>query len=228
MVADYHQNLARRLPLPPVDSVVLPGIPAASIADGPGPHVADAAPEVIFTGRLDATPQKRAEWLIAWWPQVLAAVPGARLTLIGGGSALPALRQAVARAGLAASVSLPGPLPHPQLLDRLRQAGLYVFPSQLETFGIAPLEALAAGLPVVASDLPALRESLGDAALLLPVEDEAAWVATLIRLLRDPAERLYWAAQGPPRARQLTWDRQAAAFEAELQAALATAVAHNK
>ena len=126
----------------------------------------------------------------------------------------------MARAGLTASVRLPGPLPHPQVLARLRQAGLYVFPSQLETFGIAPLEALAAGLPVVASDLPALRESLGDAALLLPVEDEAAWVATLIRLLRDPAERLHWAGRGPARARQLTWDRQAEAFEAELQAAL--------
>jgi alpha-1,3-rhamnosyl/mannosyltransferase len=111
------------------------------------------------------------------------------------------------------------------MFARLRQASLYAFPSSFETFGIAPLEALAAGLPVVASDLPALHESLGDAALLLPVADEAAWVRTLTRLLADPGERLTWAARGPQQARQLTWDRQTAAYEAHLVAAAESASA---
>jgi glycosyltransferase involved in cell wall biosynthesis len=182
--------------------------------------VAASPPEALFTGRIDLTAEKRVDRLIAWWPEIRAAVPGARLTLAGGGSALPQLRQTVARQGLAEAIRLPGPVPHPQMFARLRQASLYVFPSAFETFGIAPLEALAAGLPVIASDLPALHESLGDAALLLPVADEAAWVRTLIRLLSDPAERLAWAARGPERARLLTWDRQAAAYEAHLVAAV--------
>jgi phosphatidylinositol alpha-mannosyltransferase len=219
MAADYHVAQAARLPLPPIAGVVTPGVRDDQIAAGPGPHVADASPEALFTGRLDRTAEKRVDRLIAWWPQVRAAVPGARLTLAGGGSALPDLRRVVSRLGLGEAIRLPGPVPHAQMFARLREASLYVFPSSFETFGIAPLEALAAGLPVVASDLPALHESLGDAALLLPV-DEAAWVGTLIRLLGDPAERLAWAARGPERARGLTWDRQSAAYEAHLVAAV--------
>jgi glycosyltransferase involved in cell wall biosynthesis len=220
MAADYHAAQAASLPLPPIAGVVTPGVRDDQIAAGPGPHVAASPPEALFTGRIDLTAEKRVDRLIAWWPEIRAAVPGARLTLAGGGSALPQLRQTVARQGLAEAIRLPGPVPHPQMFARLRQASLYVFPSAFETFGIAPLEALAAGLPVIASDLPALHESLGDAALLLPVADEAAWVRTLIRLLSDPAERLAWAARGPERARLLTWDRQAAAYEAHLVAAV--------
>jgi len=145
------------------------------------------------------------------------------LTLVGGGSALEWLRRKVARGGLSASVSLPGPAPHNEVRDRLRRASLYVFPSRFETFGLAPLEALAAGLPVVASDIPALRESLGNSALLLPVEDDALWIATLVRLLSDPGERLGLAARGPERARQLTWERQTEAYEAYLLAAIKSA-----
>ncbi len=220
MAADYHAAQATRLPLPSIAGVVTPGVREDQIAPGPGPHVADQPPETLFTGRLDLTAEKRVDRLIAWWPQIRAAVPGARLTLAGGGSALLQLRQTVAQAGLGDAISLPGPVPHAQMFARLQQASLYVFPSAFETFGIAPLEALAAGLPVVASDLPALHESLGDAALLLPVEDEAAWRAILIHLLADPQDRLAWAARGPVRARLFTWDRQAAAYEAHLVAAV--------
>ena len=146
-----------------------------------------------------------------------------RLTLVGGGSALGLLRRQVEQQGLTRSVSLPGPLPHGVIAERLRAASLYVFPSRFETFGIAPLEALAAALPVVASDLPALRESLGDAALLLPLEDDELWIATLIDLLSNPRKRLEWAARGPMRARQLTWARQAEAYEQYLMAAAKSA-----
>jgi glycosyltransferase involved in cell wall biosynthesis len=222
MVADYHAGLAERIALPPVSGVVLPGVREETIVDGPAPGVSMQPPEAIFTGRLDLTGEKRVDKLLEWWPSVVSAVPGARLTLVGGGSALAALRSQVERRGLGDSVSLPGPLPHDQVAARLRRASLYVFPSRFETFGIAPLEALAAGLPVVASNLPALRESLGDAALLLSVEDDAAWISTLITLLSDPAKRLEWAARGPTRARQLTWARQSEAYEAHLVAAISS------
>jgi glycosyltransferase involved in cell wall biosynthesis len=219
MVADYHASLAGRFDLPPVSGVVQPGVREESIADGPAPGVMTQPPEAIFTGRLDATGEKRVDKLIEWWPRIIEAVPGARLTLLGGGSALDALKRGVKRAELEDVVSLPGPLPHSEVAARLRRASLYVFPSRFETFGIAPLEAMAAGLPVVASDIPALRESLGDAALLLPVGDDVAWISALVRLLSNPAERLEWAERGPVRARQLTWARQTEAYEAHLVAA---------
>lgn len=219
-VADYHASLAAKMALPVVDGVVLPGVREEIIADGPAPGVASVTPEVIFTGRLDATGEKRVDKLIEWWPRIIEAAPDARLTLIGGGSALGQLRQEVAQAGLSDSISLPGPLPHGQVYDRLRQASLYVFPSSFETFGIAPLEALAVGLPVVASDISALRESLGDSAILLPVEANDLWVNTLVGLLLDTQKRLELAARGPSWARQLTWARQTEAYEAHLMASL--------
>ncbi|MFL5732750.1 MAG: glycosyltransferase family 4 protein [Chloroflexia bacterium] len=219
MVAEYHDRLAERMALPPVDGVVVPGVREESIAEGPAPGVGKEPPEAIFTGRLDTTGEKRVEKLIEWWPRVVETVPEARLTLVGGGSALEALRREVGRRGLARSISLPGPVSRGEVMERLRRASLFVFPSSFETFGVAPLEALAAGLPVVASDIPALRESLAEAALLLPVEDDGLWISTLRRLLSDQRERVELATRGPARARQLTWGRQSAAYEAHLLAA---------
>ena len=143
-------------------------------------------------------------------------MPNAELTLIGGGGELPQLRQQIAESGLGGHISLTGPLPHTLAQERLRQASLYLFPSRFETFGVAPLEALAAGLPVIASDIPALRESLGDAALLIDPEDEAAWKEAIIRLLRNAGERLQWAERGPKRASQLAWGKQSALYETYL------------
>lgn len=221
MVADYHATLDPSLGLAPVDAVVAPGVRDDRIAGGPAPLVgASDRPEAIFTGRLDATREKRADKLIEWWPRVLQAAPDARLTLIGGGSDLGRLRGLVERAGLEGSVSLPGPLPHERLFDRLREASLYVFPSSFETFGVAPLEALGAGLPVVASDIPALRESLGDSAILLPPGDDEQWIATLASLLSHPAMRAEWAARGPARARLFAWSAQCRAYEVQLAAAV--------
>lgn len=222
MVADYHASIADRFGLRPVDSVVLPGVRARIVAGSPAPGVYSDRPEAVYTGRIDAVPQKRVEKLVEWWPAVLRSVPSARLTLVGGGTGLDALRLQVRERGLAGSVSLPGPLPHEAIPRRLRKASLYLFPSMMETFGIAPLEALAVGLPVIASDIPALRESLGDAARLVPPDDERAWIETIIHYLSSPEARLDLAARGPIRARELTWEKQSAAYETQLLAATST------
>ena len=61
-------------------------------------------------------------------------------------------------------------------LDRLyRGATALLLPSRYEGFGFTPLEAMARGCPVLASDIPRLREISGAGALLLPLDDEAAW-----------------------------------------------------
>ena len=62
-----------------------------------------------------------------------------------------------------------------------------ILPSKHETWGRVGCEAMAAGVPVIASDLPGLRESLGDGAILLPLEDEARW-AGVLSSLDDPME----------------------------------------
>ena len=75
-----------------------------------------------------------------------------------------------------------------------------VLPSRLEGFGFTPLESLAAGTPVVVSDLPSLRETLGDAALMVPPGDPVALADALLRIDGDEELRAPPARRGCGRA----------------------------
>jgi glycosyltransferase involved in cell wall biosynthesis len=85
-------------------------------------------------------------------------------------------------------------------------ATVFAYPSRYEGFGLPPLHAMAAGTAVVASDCGALREVLGDAALLVPPGDADALAAALSRLLDDPDQRLLLSQRGLGRAAGFTWD----------------------
>jgi len=106
-------------------------------------------------------------------------------------------------------------------LDGLLAGALaLVLPSHLEGFGFPPLEAALCGTPSVVSDLPVLRETLGDdGALFVAPGDERALASALGRLRADPALRGDLAARAGARARAHTWDRAAR----ELRAVLAEA-----
>lgn len=104
----------------------------------------------------------------------------------------------------------------PQELERLyRAADLFAFPSTKEGFGLAALEALASGLPVVASRLDALRTFLADGenALLCPVDDAAALASALTRLADDGELRAHLRQGGFRAAAAYGWDTAAAVHE---------------
>jgi glycosyltransferase involved in cell wall biosynthesis len=92
-------------------------------------------------------------------------------------------------------------------------AAAFVLPSLYEGFGLTALEALAAGVPVVAADRGALPEVCGDAAQLVDPTDAEAVAAALERALDDPEP---WRAAGPPRAAPLTWEATARGVDAVL------------
>lgn len=91
-----------------------------------------------------------------------------------------------------------------------------LFPSYYEGSGLPPLEAMALGCPVVASDRAAIPEVCGDAALAVDPDDPAAMAAAIDRLAGDPAARAELVARGHERARRLTWRRSAAVLAARL------------
>lgn len=90
-----------------------------------------------------------------------------------------------------------------------RGALAVALPSWYEGFGLPALEACAAGAPVVASDLPVLREIAGDAALYAPPGDPAAWAAAIERVTADPELARRLAERGRARAAAFDWRRTA-------------------
>jgi glycosyltransferase involved in cell wall biosynthesis len=144
---------------------------------------------------------------------------GAGTTTASAGTAVPPLvlvgppgwGEALDTAGLPPdAVRTPGYLPEPDLARVVVGAAALVAPSWYEGFGLPALEALACGTPVVAADLPAHREVLGDQAELVPPGDPAALAAALARVLEDPGGEPVRAARRA-RAAGFTWERCARA-----------------
>ena len=81
-----------------------------------------------------------------------------------------------------------------------------LLPSRYEGFGLPALEAMAAGCPVIASNVSALPEVTGEAALLVPPDDLQAWEDAVLRLLRDDSLRRSLVEKGRERVSRFTWD----------------------
>ncbi len=160
---------------------------------------------------LPASPErhKNIETLI----ESLAFVGDPRLELwIAGNSLLDpahtrALEELAARRGLRERVRFLGPVPYARLLGYYRGAAAFVFPSLLETFGHPLLEAMLAGAPVVASDIPTFREIAGDAALYFPPLDPRALAAQVDAVRSDAAARAARIERGRARAAGYSWER---------------------
>jgi len=145
------------------------------------------------------------------------------LLLIAGGTTLFDYRHEVDRfearvreLDLARHVRRLGPL-EPDEIERLfRAADVFAFPSVKEGFGLAALEALAAELPLVASDLDVFRGFLtdGESALLHPVGDAAALANALARVARSPELRARLRRGGAEVAARFGWDASGEAHEA--------------
>lgn len=102
-----------------------------------------------------------------------------------------------------------GHVPDRVLLELYASADLFVYLSEHEGFGLPPLEAMAAGVPTIVSDRPALPEVVGDGARIVEPRDDAAVAASMIALLRDANARHALVARGRARARQYSWTTSA-------------------
>src|SRR5690606_37389199 len=91
----------------------------------------------------------------------------------------------------------------------LRGAVALAYPSVYEGFGLPPLEAMTVGVPVVATASGAVREVVGDAALLVPVDDEDALAAALVRIVDDDELRAELVARGTVRSGAYDWSKTA-------------------
>jgi glycosyltransferase-like protein len=176
---------------------------------------------VLTIGGIE--PRKGSLTLLEGFARVRALAPDLDpLLVVAGGATLFDYRHEVdrfhARAvslGVQESVRVLGSLPDHQIESLYRAADVFAFPSTKEGFGLAALEALASGLPVVASALDEFATYLSDgrSALLVPVGDHDALGAALARLGRSPATRARLRAEGLGVAARHTWERAAIAHE---------------
>lgn len=96
-------------------------------------------------------------------------------------------------------------LPREEIPVLMGGALAFVFPSLYEGFGLPPLEAMACGTPVIVSDRASLPEVVGEAGLVVPVENEEALCEAMLRLAREPELREELSRRGLERAAQFSW-----------------------
>lgn len=200
------------------DAVVIPnGVDTqvfARAATNPLWVGAPGRPTMVFLGRIDE-PRKGLQVLAAAMPTILDAVPGARLLVVGPG-AVDAASAKLPERVLAATQFL-GALSDEDKASALASADLYIAPhTGGESFGIVLVEAMAAGAPVLASDLAAFQRVLdtgraGMAGAIFANERPEDLAARAIELLGDPARLHSLSELG--RARAATFDWQVVAQE---------------
>jgi glycosyltransferase involved in cell wall biosynthesis len=161
---------------------------------------------VLYAGNVK--PHKNLERLIEAFDIVRArGLDHLKLVLIGDEiSKYAALRRAVHQHRLHKYVRFLGYLPEETLAVMYRLAGVFVFPSLYEGFGLPPLEAMASGTPVVTSNVSSLPEVAGGGAILVDPYDPEAIADGIHRVLTDEALRRDLRRKGIARAHQFSWE----------------------
>jgi glycosyltransferase involved in cell wall biosynthesis len=165
-----------------------------------------AGPFILLVGSLE--PRKGHELLL----RAAARLKSGDIRLVFAGPEMgraPALRAAAARLGIEQRLTLLGPVDDALLAGLYSAATVVCLPSYGEGFGLPVLEAMSFGAPVLASDLPALHEVAGDAALFTPPGDADELARALERMLDNEQLRQALSRQGRQRAALFTWDATA-------------------
>jgi phosphatidyl-myo-inositol alpha-mannosyltransferase len=196
------------------DAVEIPnGVDARFFAEGPALPLAGEA--VGFVGRFDE-PRKGMDVLLDAVTRLAPHRPDLRLVVVGRGD--PAVLDGAA----AGRTDLLGAVDDAAKAAALRAVRVLCVPGTAgESFGMVLTEAMAAGAPVLASDLGAFRAVLGGAGALFPAGDAGALARELAALLDDPTRRAALSAAGRARAAAFDWPVVAARVEQVYRAAVA-------
>ena len=210
--------------LPGADiAVVSNGVDAEFFSEKPDATPPDPAdpPVIVYVGRL--RPFKGAHHALAALPAIEKTLGrGVRLVVVGEGpemSRLCALAGELPRESGAPTVRFTGWLEPEKVREIYAAASLAVLPSLVEGHPNVLLEAMAMGLPCVASDVPGIREVVADGSggILVPPEDPAAIARAACDILGDLSRRKAMGLAARARAESFSWDATAARYETILQ-----------
>jgi glycogen synthase len=187
-------------------------------------------PYILSLGRIDIY-QKGLDRLLDAYEIIAGGVSDVRLVIAGGGvkGQEDKLRALVRAMGHAARVELTGPVSTSEAAALLQGASLLAMPSRYEAWPLSALEAGAAGVPVVGSDIMGVRDAAPayprGHGVLVPEGDAPALASAMVKVLLDPARRSEIGARGREWAANYTWDSLAHAqleFYSELVAGKAS------
>ena len=176
------------------------------------PFAPDGAPLVLNVARL--APYKNQAQLVAAMRLVVDLLPEARLLLVGQASDADyarMVRETAQELSLTDRCRLVGTVSAEELRRLYVLCDVFVLPSLMESQGLSVLEAMAAGRPVVASDIGPVRENVPpDAGILVPPGDHVALADAIVALLRDPERRRAMGEKGRRFIeRERRWERMA-------------------
>jgi len=185
--------------------VIPPGVTRR--APGPSPR----EPLVLFAGSIFN--RRRLPATITAFAAATATRPETRLVIAGADRSYPSLDLAglAAEAGVGRRVEITSYTSEADLDALYARASVFVFLSEYEGFGLTPLEALSAGVPIVVLDTPVAREIYGEAAWYIPRDSDVRHATTAIRtLLEDQASRARLLEHAPAVLARYSWDAAAA------------------
>ncbi len=170
----------------------------------------DERPNILFVGRIEK--RKGLRYLLRAYPAIKQRVPGARLIVVGDGRLREAQREYASRFE-PGDVVFTGYVPDAEKRRLLRTCQVFCAPSTgQESFGIVLLEAMAAGRPIVASDIPGYRDLVdhGREGLLVPPKDSEALAEAVCRLLLEQELSQVMGRLGRWKAAGYAWPKVAA------------------
>jgi glycosyltransferase involved in cell wall biosynthesis len=185
--------------------VIPPGVTHRTA--GPWPR----EPLVLFAGSIFN--RRRLPATITAFAAATATRPETRLVIAGADRSYPSLDLAglAAEAGVGKRVEITSYVTEADLDSLYARASVFVFLSEYEGFGLTPLEALSAGVPIVVLDTPVAREIYGEAAWYIPRESDVRHATIAIRtLLQDPASGARLLEHAPAVLARYSWDAAAA------------------
>lgn len=201
-----------------VEGVITPGV-SSIFFEKDVPVIDDLVSQkaLLFVGNLRR--QKGIFELVDIFGGVSERHRDAQLVIVGKGEFREDLNSKVAALGLSERVRFVSEVDYEVMPSYYSSAAVLVHPTHEETFGMVVLEAMACGLPVVASDIPALREVTGGTAILLPLDDLNLWVNKIDYLLNDDNTRADMAQKGIEEAEKHIWEKKANQLERYLEKA---------
>jgi len=162
-------------------------------------------PFLLFVGTIE--PRKNLPFLIRVFKRILPEFPDLKLVLVGRkGWGYSAVVESITEEEVSKQVICMDNVSDETLRGLYRMALLFVYPSLNEGFGLPLPEAMASGLPIIASPEAASAEVVGDAAVHCPLDDPGQWGETIGDLIRDPKRRNLLSGTGKVQSHSFKWD----------------------